>query len=262
MGTGFSGEVAVYYARHRRGYPAEVVDAIAGAFGLDADDAVIDVGCGTGQLTLPLAARVGAVVGVDPEPDMLALARRAAVDSGAGNVVWLLGADTDLPVLGRVLGGRPVGALTVAVAIHFMDRDALFRAARPLLRPGGGIAVVTNGTPLWAQDADWSRALLAGLERLLGHPVTATCQTDEAGRRRNRDALVTAGYRVTESTVAYAAPLTVDDMVGGVFSAMSPDLLPDPAGRAAFTAELRAALGGRDRVTERVTVVAQFGHAD
>ncbi|WDZ82637.1 class I SAM-dependent methyltransferase [Micromonospora cathayae] len=264
MGAGFSGEVATYYARHRRGYPPEVLDALVGAFGLGPGDTVVDLGCGTGQLSLPLAARVGAVIGVDPEPDMLALARQAAhntarPDAARPDATWLLGDDSDLPALGRLLGDRMIGALTVAVAIHFMDRDALFRAVRPMLRPGGGIAVVTNGAPLWLQDAEWSRVLRECLERLIGHPVTGTCQTDGAGRLRNRDALVRAGYRYAESLVEYDAPLTIDDMVGGVFSAMSADRLPSTPDRATFTEEVRDALGGRDRVTERVRVWLQFG---
>lgn len=262
MRASFSGEVATYYARHRRGYPPEVLDALVGAFGLSAEDTVVDLGCGTGQLSLPLAARAGAVIGVDPEPDMLVLARQAALDTATANTVWMLGTDNDLPALGRLLGERTIGALTAAVAIHFMDRDALFRAARPLLRTGGGVAVVTNGAPLWLQDADWSRALRECLERLLGHPVTAACQTDDAGRLRNQDALVRAGYRYAESSVQYDAPLTVDDMVGGVFSALSADRLPSTQGRATFAAEVRDALGGRDEVTERVRVRLQFGTPD
>lgn len=259
MRASFSGEVATYYARHRRGYPPEVLDALVGAFGLAAADTVVDLGCGTGQLALPLAARVGAVIGVDPEPDMLALARQAALNAARANASWLLGDDSDLPALGRLLGNQTIGALTVAVAIHFMDRDALFRAVRPLLRPGGGVAVITNGAPLWLQDAEWSGTLRKCMERLVGHPVTATCQTDEAGRRRNQDALIRAGYRYAESSVQYDAPLTVDDMVGGVFSAMSADQLPSPQGRATFTTEVRDALGGRDKVTERIRVWLQFG---
>jgi len=148
MGSDFSGETAIYYAKYRRGYPPAAVDAIVEAFGLGVDDLVIDLGCGTGQLSVPLAARVRTVVGVDPEPDMLRLARRTATEHGLANVSWLLGADTDMPALGNLLGDRTVGAVTIALAIHWMDRDALFPAIRPLLRPGGGIAVVTNGTPL------------------------------------------------------------------------------------------------------------------
>ncbi|GHJ16605.1 class I SAM-dependent methyltransferase [Micromonospora sp. AKA38] len=259
MTNGFTGEVATLYALHRRGYPPEVLDALTDAFHLDATDTVVDLGCGTGQLSLPLAARAGALIGVDPEPDMLALARRAALDAGTTNATWVLGGDGDLPALSRLLGPGRVGALTVAVAIHFMDRDALCGVARPLLRPGGGIAVITNGAPLWLQDADWSRALRGCLERLLGHPVTASCQTDEAGRRLNREALVRASYRYAESVVWYDAPLTVDDMIGGVFSAMSADRLPTAERRAAFTAEVRDALGGRDEVSERVNVWLQCG---
>ncbi|SCL26597.1 class I SAM-dependent methyltransferase [Micromonospora aurantiaca (nom. illeg.)] len=262
MATGFGGEVATYYAQHRRGYPPEVLDALAAAFQLGADDTVVDLGCGTGQLSLPLADRVGTVIGMDPEPDMLAIARRTALDQGIGNATWVLGSDGDVPALSRLVGERTVGALTVAVAIHFMDRDALFTAARPLLRPGGGIAVVTNGEPLWTQDTEWSAALRGCLERMLGRPVTGSCQTDEAGRRRNREALVGAGYRYEETSVRYDAPLTVDDMVGGVFSAMSAERLPSSRQRATFAADVRDALGGRTEVIENVWVWMQCGVCD
>ncbi|WBB90904.1 class I SAM-dependent methyltransferase [Verrucosispora sp. WMMC514] len=262
MRADFSGEVAAYYARHRRGYPPQVLDALIAACQLDVDDTVLDLGCGTGQLTLPLAARVGTVIGMDPEPDMLAKAREAAHREKRVNVTWVLGADRDLPTLGRLLGARTINALTVAVAVHFMDRDTLFADARHLLRPGGGIAVITNGAPLWAQDAEWSVVLRDCLQRLFGHPVTATCQTDETGRRLNQEALVRAGYRYAESFVRYDAQLTVEDMVGGVFSAMSAERLPSASGRAEFTAEVRGALGGRDHVTERVQVWSQFGVVD
>jgi cyclopropane fatty-acyl-phospholipid synthase-like methyltransferase len=46
---GFRGEIAGYYARYRRGYPATVVDAIAAAFDLGPADTVLDLGCGTGE---------------------------------------------------------------------------------------------------------------------------------------------------------------------------------------------------------------------
>src|SRR5262249_28501841 len=164
VGSDFRGEVAGYYARYRRGYPTAAIDAIAGGFGLGAVDLGVDVGGGTGQRSLPMAARVRAVVGMDPEPDMLMLARRTANEHGVANVSWVLGADSDLPMLGRLLGDRSVGALTIALAIHWMDRDRLVQAARPLLRPGGGVAVVTNGTPLWLQDTDWSPSLPHCLE--------------------------------------------------------------------------------------------------
>ncbi|MEG3636940.1 hypothetical protein [Micromonospora palythoicola] len=35
MGADFSGEVAAYYGRHRRGYPPEMLDALAAAYRLE-----------------------------------------------------------------------------------------------------------------------------------------------------------------------------------------------------------------------------------
>jgi len=261
MDLGFGGDVATYYAKYRRGYPPAAVDAIAEAFGLRTDDIVVDLGCGTGQLSLPLAARVRAVVGMDPEPDMLVLARRAAEERAVTNTSWIVGADRDLPALGALVGNRRVGTVTIAVAIHWMDRDTLFRAARPLLRPGGGIAVVTNGTPLWLQDTDWSRTLRDHLQRWLGRPLTGSCQTDIEGRQLNRAALESAGYNVTESSVDYDAEVTIGDLIGGVFSAMSADRLPPPRQREEFAAQLRTALGPHEPLTEHVRVSLQFGHA-
>ncbi|MGC4766071.1 hypothetical protein ACLQ20_24785 [Micromonospora sp. DT46] len=57
MATGFGGEVATYYARQRRGYPPEVLDAVVGVLGLDDGDTVIDLGCGTGGVTGPPSRR-------------------------------------------------------------------------------------------------------------------------------------------------------------------------------------------------------------
>jgi SAM-dependent methyltransferase len=257
MAADFGGVTADYYARYRRGYPSTAVDAIAGAFGLGPDDTAVDLGCGTGQLTLALAARVGAVLGVDPEPDMLRLARQAGRDAGVANVEWASGTDADLTALVR---GRPaLGAVTMALAVHWMDRDRLFPAIRPLLRPGGGIAVVTNGTPMWLQDADWSRALRGCLSELIGRPVDDACQTDEAGRRANREALRAAGYRVSASIVEYRADLTVERVVGGMFSAMPVGRLA-PGEREAWAARIRAAVRPYVPLTEHVRVHMQFGH--
>jgi SAM-dependent methyltransferase len=72
MDPGFRSEVADFYHKYRRGYPPAVIAAVADAFKLTGEDVVVDLGCGTGQLTLPIAGRVRAVAGVDPEPDMSA----------------------------------------------------------------------------------------------------------------------------------------------------------------------------------------------
>ena len=257
MAPEFSGEVADLYARYRHGYPPEAVDAIVSEFTLDERDLAIDLGCGTGQLTVSLAARVRAVLAVDPEADMLAHARRAAQRSGAANITWVVGDDRELrATLGDI---EPVGVLAVAQALHLMDHTALFDAARPLLRSGGGIAILSNGTPLWLQDSDWSVALRSFLERWLDTTLVSRCGTDDDGRRRYREALVASGYAVAESRHEHVAELDFAQLAGGVMSAMPVELLPVGERREAFLDRLRDAVGPATRFVEPVEVVVITG---
>jgi trans-aconitate 2-methyltransferase len=57
--------------------------------GVKADDSILDIGCGTGRLTLELArlARKGKVVGIDPSTEML---NKAAVVSSTVNNIRLM----------------------------------------------------------------------------------------------------------------------------------------------------------------------------
>ncbi|WP_206790627.1 class I SAM-dependent methyltransferase [Amycolatopsis sp. MtRt-6] len=249
--SAFGGEVSEYYQRFRRGYPPEVAEEVATAFALTRDDVVLDLGCGTGQLTRALAPRVGAVLGMDPEPAMLAQARQATTEP---NVSWLLGADSDVGALTSALGPGRLAVVTVAQALHWMDPERLFAAVRPLLRPGGGVAVVTNGEPLWLQDTAWSAALREVVAAYLGVPLHRTCGTDDASQERYAKALAAAGYAVASTVVEYSAPLSVEEIAGGLFSAMSPEQLPGPDARPAFTERIRAAVAPHGPLRERVRV--------
>jgi SAM-dependent methyltransferase len=259
MALGFGGEVAEFYHVYRHGYPAAVIDVLADAFRLGPRDLVVDLGCGTGQLALPLAGRVRAVIGMDPEPDMLRRARRAARDADVSNVSWMLGADADLPALQGVTGQRSVAMVSIGQALHWMRHDELFRSARPLLRPGGGVAVVTNGTPMWLQDSAWSRGLRAFLERWLGTALTFPCGTDEQSQQRYSDALGRAGCEVSSAAVDYVAELSLDQVVGGVYSALPADRLPAADQRPDFAEQVRAAVGPHQSFSEPVHVAMLIG---
>jgi len=256
---GFHGELVEYYHRYRHGYPGAVTDALAELFGLSDRDVAIDLGCGTGQLTLALAGQVRAVLGIDPEPDMLRRAQQAAGQAGRTNVSWMLGAGTSVPALGRLLGDGSVAVVTVAQALHWMAHAELFDACVPLLRPGGGIAVVTNGTPLWLQDSDWSRALRGFLARWTGMTPTYACGTDEQSQREYERALAAAGYQVTSTAVDYVADLNLDQVAGGVLSAMGADGLPAADQRSSFAGQLGQALGGDGPFREQVHVAIVAG---
>ena len=221
---------------------------------------MIDLGCGTGLLTQALARRVRIVLGVDPEADMLAVARRSADEGLNPKLVWVLGSDADLPTIGKLIGAETVGAITVGQALHFMDYEKLFRRARPLLRLGGGIAVIANGTPLWQQASEWSRALRRALEEWFDTTMTALSGTDRDTQLRYAEALAAAGYEVREVTHGYQDELSLEQLLGGVYSALSPnDLRADR--REAFAEHITRSLPNAASFTEVVPVTALIGIA-
>ncbi len=73
---------AEFYEQYRPPYPAKFFRTVAERLKLDKRHALIDLGTGPGVLALGFAPSVGRIVGVDPEPAMLAAARAAAARAG------------------------------------------------------------------------------------------------------------------------------------------------------------------------------------
>jgi SAM-dependent methyltransferase len=109
---------------------------------------IVDLGCGTGLLTRELATGDRLVVGVDPAPAMLAVARR---HPGAERVRWVEG---DASALGTPDADLVV--MTGNVAQVFLD-DAVWAATlgaiRAALRHGGHLAFESRNP----QDRAWER---------------------------------------------------------------------------------------------------------
>ncbi len=67
---------AELYDRARPAYPSELIDALVALTGIGPGSRVLEVGPGTGQLTVPLAARGTDIVAVELGGRMAAVARR------------------------------------------------------------------------------------------------------------------------------------------------------------------------------------------
>jgi ubiquinone/menaquinone biosynthesis C-methylase UbiE len=126
------------YAAHRPGYPDQAFADLAGTLRLGPASRVLDVGCGPGTISLPLAGLVGEVVAVDPNLEMLATARRAAEERGIANVTFHQGRAEDLP-------GLPLGAIDHVLfgrSFHWTDRARVIAQLDRLLPADGAIVLV------------------------------------------------------------------------------------------------------------------------
>jgi SAM-dependent methyltransferase len=249
----FAGDTARLYARYRRDLPGDQAGELAELLALRGDDVVVDLGCGTGQLAVPLRSYCAGVLAVDPEPAMLAGLRAR----GVPGLVCVLGADRDLPDLGRLLVGTAgVGAVVVGNALHLMDEPAALRAAADLLRPGGAVAVVTQGPPLWLGPAPWQQQVRRVLERHFG-PATDPCGSDPAAVERRAGVLAGLGLEVRVATWHADHDVDADWVLGHLGSALPAGALQPgtPAGPAEALQDLLGRRAGQRRV-EAVTTTA------
>ena len=114
--------------------------------GLDGTGTLVDVGCGPGILAVQLAPLFDTVIGIDPEPEMLAQARRHAADHGV-TATWIEARAEDLATL-----DLPAPRLvTFGQSIHWTDRQPVLAMVHELLEVGGSVALIApaieHGSP-------------------------------------------------------------------------------------------------------------------
>jgi len=130
------------------------------AAGVAAGERVLDLGCGTGAVSLLLAKRQpGArIVGLDPDAKALARAEEKRSRAGAA-IEWQQGYAGRAPFpaqsFDRVVSSLMIHHLTAE------DKQAAFRDVRRLLRPGGSFHLLDFGPPKSALE----RALTAVFHR-------------------------------------------------------------------------------------------------
>src|SRR4029450_6115975 len=69
-------QAAERYDATRSGYPEELVSHIVDKTQIGRGSQILEIGCGTGQLTRSLVGRGANIVAIDPAPSMIALAQR------------------------------------------------------------------------------------------------------------------------------------------------------------------------------------------
>ncbi|MBB2893429.1 methyltransferase domain-containing protein [Flexivirga oryzae] len=195
--TRFDDEAATWDddADHERRQVA-VARAIEDAVDLDPGMRALDIGGGTGRLSILLADRVGSVVVTDPSAGMVQVAQQRIEAAHLGDRLHAVRADLST---GHLDGRYDVAWSSMALH-HVHDVDALLRSVAGLLADGGRIAIADL-------DEDPDGALHADKPDFDGHHGFA--RPDLAGR------LTRAGF--TEVVFVDATTITKNEREFGIF---------------------------------------------
>ncbi len=149
-------QVAAEYDRHRPTYPEQLIDLTCQAVGLESGDQVLEIGCGTGQLTLSLLARGLRVTAIEPGAQLAELAQQRLGGAGELELVNARFEDAQLP-------HEHFRAVFSASAIHWVDPNVGWQRASDTLVPDGTLALIQYFGLQEPRSADDQQALLSAM---------------------------------------------------------------------------------------------------
>lgn len=153
---------------------------------------VLDVGCSSGYLARPLAARGCAVVGLERDPAAAEEARAVCAEVLVGDVETM-----ELPLEQASFDVVLCGDLIE----HLRDPQAFLARVRPLLRPDGRLVLTTPNVANWSMRL----GLLVGRWRYTERGILDRTHTHLFTRATLVETIEQAGYRV--ETLDFTVPL-------------------------------------------------------
>jgi SAM-dependent methyltransferase len=139
-------QAAALYDRARPHYPERLFDDLIALAGLQPGASLLEIGCGTGRATLPLAQRGFRITCVELGQNLAAVARRNLAPFTQVRVVvapfetW----DAD---------GETFDLVLAATCWDWIDPNVRCRKASDVLKPGGRLAIIGCGHA-FPEDAD------------------------------------------------------------------------------------------------------------
>jgi SAM-dependent methyltransferase len=144
--AGFNDD-AQAFDRTRPVCPSRLFDDLMNLAGLVPGDRVAEIGCGTGQATMPLAERGLLVTAIEIGADLAEVARRNLAGFSGSRVLTTSFEDWQCEE-------GEFGAVVACSSLHWIDSELRYAKPFDLLRPGGAMAVCGC---MWARPADADR---------------------------------------------------------------------------------------------------------
>jgi ubiquinone/menaquinone biosynthesis C-methylase UbiE len=225
--------------RYRPPYPRVVLDGFLAEARLPCEARLLDLACGPGRVSLPIADHFVEVCAIDQEPEMIEAGRREAARLGITNVRWHVGRAETFDSAAATFD-----LVTIGEAFHRLDRPRVAQLAFDWLKPGG--ALVTLGFGTREDAAPWRRIWAAVVRDFVGEPARrlGAPNSTPAGELADQEQEIrNAGFtEVASRSFALAQEWTLEALLGNARSTSILSRAALGSRRADFEAALAKAL--------------------
>ncbi len=149
---------ARFYDEFRVGYPRRLLDDLRVRARITGAGRLLDLACGTGQVTFGLGSSFTEIWAVDQEPEAVEFARAKALSHGVDNVRWIAGRAEDVDADGYF------ELVAIGNAFHRLQRRVIAESAMRWLVAGGHLALLWSNSP-WDGSLIWQRVMADSLDR-------------------------------------------------------------------------------------------------
>ena len=125
------------YARYRPAHPDDLLDDLRQRAGVTGAGRLLDLACGPGRVTLPLAMHFREVWAVDQEPQMIEVGRARAERQGLTNIRWMVGRAEEVQA-----APGSFDLISIGEAFHRLDQRSIAERALEWLAPGCCLATL------------------------------------------------------------------------------------------------------------------------
>jgi ubiquinone/menaquinone biosynthesis C-methylase UbiE len=217
-----------YYERYRPIYPPELFDHLVHRHQLSIGQPVVDLGCGTGRIAIPLAKRGLNVLAIDPSIEMMEEGQRTmAGEETSGDVRWIQGKGE---ILSELIG-EEVAAVTIGQAFHWMDQSVVLQQCAKLMQEHGGVSVISGGMHMWnVSESQWCVVVKETIQEFLGEQRRAGSGVYQQPDEPFESSLCHSAFKNVEPwSIKVSNDRTLDEVVGLLYSTSwgSPHLLGD-----------------------------------
>lgn len=207
---------ARFYDKFRVVYTDALLADLRVRAGISGEGRLLDLACGTGQITFGLGSHFQETWAVDQEPEAVELARARALTLGIHNVRWIVGRAEDVDA------NDYFELVAIGNAFHRLQRRRIAQAAMRWLKPSGHLALLWSNTP-WNGRREWQEALREAVHRWTREARTSERVPANLDHHLTEDphtaVLASAGFTIV-GAFDFATPheWTIEQLTGFIYS--------------------------------------------